>query len=124
VVKVPRRAAVFLVAAGAGALLLYLVDPEDGGLFPPCAFHLLTGWLCPGCGLTRAVHHLLHGDVTTALAFNALLPLYLLLLGGLTAGWLWREARGYTPGVLRVRASLIALAGFAMIGFGVVRNLV
>jgi hypothetical protein len=108
---------------GVGATLLYFVDPAERGIFPPCAFHLVTGWLCPGCGLTRAVHHLLHGDVATALAFNALLPLYLLLLGGLTAGWLWRDAKGYTPRALQVRASMVALAGVAMVGFGVLRNL-
>jgi hypothetical protein len=42
------------------------------GFLPPCPWHALTGWACPGCGTTRAVVSLLHGRVGDALAFNPL----------------------------------------------------
>lgn len=112
-----------VVAAGLGALL-FTVDPAGSRLFPPCIFHLTTGLQCPGCGLTRAVHLLFHGDLAGALALNSLLPLYALLLGALLAGWLWREVKGHTPRVLQIRASLITASGLTMIAFGVMRNLV
>lgn len=41
---------------------------------------MLTGLKCPGCGTQRAIHALLHGDVVTALRFNALLPVSIPLL--------------------------------------------
>jgi hypothetical protein len=40
----------------------------------PCAFRQATGIPCPGCGLSRALASLLHGDVSRALAFHAFAP--------------------------------------------------
>ena len=36
-------------------------------VFPPCMFHALTGFSCPGCGSTRAVSALLRFDLLTSL---------------------------------------------------------
>ncbi len=46
---------------------------EDSDFYPPCVFHSLTGLQCPGCGTTRALHHLLHGDIVGAFHLNAML---------------------------------------------------
>ena len=61
------------LAAAAGLVLVYRFDPAHVHFFPPCLFHALTGLQCPGCGSTRALHHLLHGDVGGALRLNPLL---------------------------------------------------
>ncbi|MBQ1252977.1 MAG: DUF2752 domain-containing protein [Alistipes sp.] len=37
---------------------------------PKCIFHLLTGWDCPACGIQRAFHSLLHGELILALRYN------------------------------------------------------
>jgi len=63
------------VAATAAVLFvsvatLYAVDPTRYRITPPCPYLALTGLACPGCGLTRAAHFLLHGDITRAFAFN------------------------------------------------------
>ena len=59
------------VAAGAGIWLLRTFDPNVAGSpFPPCLFRLLTGHYCIGCGLTRALHALVHGDLPRALSMN------------------------------------------------------
>lgn len=100
-----------------------VVDPERGGVTPPCPFHALTGWWCPGCGMTRAAHHLLRGDVTGALRYNALLPLVVTLIA-----LMWCDWYGRTIG----RRSLLAgrmpawapTAGIVVaVAFAVVRNL-
>jgi hypothetical protein len=64
-------------AAGAAAVLamsflglVYVVDPTRRMITPPCPYLTLTGLACPGCGLTRATHFLLHGDVARAFAYN------------------------------------------------------
>jgi len=36
-----------------------------------CGLYKLTGYLCPGCGGQRALHHLLHGELIQALRSNA-----------------------------------------------------
>jgi hypothetical protein len=61
------------LAAAVGLVLVYRFDPARVHVFPPCLFHLATGLQCPGCGSTRALHHLLHGDVAGAFRLNPLL---------------------------------------------------
>jgi hypothetical protein len=53
-------------------VILYRYPPAENGWYPHCAFHRLTGLHCPGCGATRCVHALLHGDLRQAGAYNAL----------------------------------------------------
>ena len=65
------------VAAGQLATL----DPSATGAYPVCAVRGITGWWCPGCGLTRAAHHLMHGDIGQAFGYNALVvPIVALLV--------------------------------------------
>lgn len=81
-----RPATVALGAAGLGVVLVGVwllrnFDPNAAGSwFPSCVFSDLTGWYCPGCGITRALHALVHFDFARALAMNALLVLSLPVL--------------------------------------------
>jgi hypothetical protein len=61
----------FISAIGFAVILLLQFDPNQAGSpLPPCPFHWLTGLYCPGCGATRALHALLHGDVEKAFSMN------------------------------------------------------
>jgi hypothetical protein len=117
-----RRAAPF-VAAGlvaAGCAYVGLTDPSGGGAFVPCPLHAATGLWCPGCGMTRGLHHLLNGDVPAALSSNLLLPVVVVIA---VWGWLawWRPTfprLGSTlPGWVWPALAAVAAA------FGVARNL-
>lgn len=63
-----------LVAALAVIVVLvavYVFDPMSGDFpFPRCIFKSLTGWSCPGCGATRALHALLHCNFAEAWGAN------------------------------------------------------
>ena len=61
------------IAGAIGIFILYRFDPVTTRGFPQCVFHSLTGLQCPGCGTTRALHALLHGNVAAAWHFNAAL---------------------------------------------------
>src|SRR5277367_6162795 len=68
-----RLAALILCALAAGvATLVFFFNPATHHFYPVCQFHRLTGLNCPGCGMTRALYALLHGDFITALHDNAL----------------------------------------------------
>lgn len=85
------------VAVGAGGWLLRTFDPNAAGSpFPPCMFHAFTGLYCIGCGLTRGLHALVHGDIAGAFAMNPLGMLMLALMP-LMAAW----GKGWQPRLLR-----------------------
>jgi Protein of unknown function (DUF2752) len=113
------------IGGGAAAVATYVaaVDPADAAVQIPCPFHAATGWWCPGCGLTRATHHLLRGDLASAVSYHALAPAVLAV--GVWAWLAWwypsvggRMIAGPTP--VPVRA-WIALGG-ALIAFAILRN--
>ena len=74
-VPTKRLAAPALAAAGAALLLRF--PPAQYGFYPLCPIHQLTGLLCPGCGATRALAALLHGNLAEAWHQNALILLLL-----------------------------------------------
>lgn len=39
----------------------------------PCLFYKLTGYKCPGCGVTRALFSLIKGDIKQAIHYNKIL---------------------------------------------------
>jgi hypothetical protein len=107
------------VVLGTG-LLLYAVDPAGVAWLPKCPLHQITGWHCPGCGVTRAAHALLHGDLLGAFNKNALL-LFLTPLLLLYCGWKRRrEGRAWSTTISR-RAILGLLA--LLLLFAVLRNI-
>ena len=88
-----RKYKIQALAIGACIILLviYALWDPSRNLFPRCPFLALTGLECPGCGSQRAVHALLHGNISTAFGFNPLMIIllpylavcaYLELLGG------------------------------------------
>ncbi|GEM_PF-808624 len=77
-------------------LLLLPADFFDYGA-SICLYRRLLQVECPGCGLTRATQHLIHGEWHTALAYNPLVLVttpILLWLWWQNIRWFWRK--GYT----------------------------
>src|SRR5687768_1822652 len=76
---VSRRLTALLVwlTLAFGTAYLFIFEPGKSGFFPICPFRALTGLTCPGCGSTRALHRLLHGDMVAAFEFNPFLVLSL-----------------------------------------------
>jgi hypothetical protein len=72
---VSRRLTALLIwlTLAVGATYLFIFEPGKTGFFPACPFRALTGFTCPGCGSTRGLHRLLHGDVVGAFEFNPLM---------------------------------------------------
>ncbi len=73
-----------LLALGAAVCAVLLIVPPGSPRakwLPKCMFHKMTGLYCPGCGATRALSAMLHGDVKASLHNNLLLfPLLALIV--------------------------------------------
>jgi hypothetical protein len=86
-------AAAMLTFAGTAAIaVLFFFDPSRNNFYPGCTFHKLTGLNCPGCGATRALYALLHGNFPVALKDNAL---FIFALAALAARGAWFAAKHF-----------------------------
>jgi hypothetical protein len=106
---------------GAAAVYTAVDDPSDGGPYLPCPFRTLTGWWCPVCGSTRATHHLLRGELVTALRYQMFVPI---LLAAIVAAWsAWMLTSVGRPTRFRLAPRQQATVLVVLTVFGVVRNL-
>jgi len=113
---------VLAVAAMGSAGVVYFFDPSAHNFYPVCQFHRLTGLNCPGCGGTRALYALLHGDFATALRDNAMLVLGLAAVGARGGWFALNRLRGRRNGHFFPGSFLLPLV-VAVVVFGVLRNL-
>ncbi|WP_245667844.1 DUF2752 domain-containing protein [Actinomadura macra] len=117
------RQGVVLGGIAAAVLVVAKVDPNEPGHYPGCPFLFLTGYYCPGCGATRLVHALAHGDVGTAFGLNPVVFLLLPVLGYLYVRWTVLAARGQPMQSLLLRpVAAYGLLGVLLV-FWIVRNL-
>ena len=104
------------IAVGAGVWLLRSFDPNAAGSpFPPCMFHAFTGLYCVGCGLTRGLHALVHGDIVGAFAMNPLGMLMLPLMPLMVAwgkGWQPRLLQPLMDVAMQPKLWLLLLPGY------------
>ena len=113
-------AASIIVLAGAALM------PADGIGMRVCGWQAMSGHDCPGCGLSRSVRNLAHGDPSLAFSYHpfGLIVLPYAVITASTLLWprsLRRRVRAHmdrhTAGVLRTGKVLIAL----FLLFGVTR---
>ncbi len=105
------------VAVPLGATLLYTYAPTEYTFYPRCMFRVTTGLNCPGCGMTRCLAALLHGNLAQAFAYN---PLFVVLLPAITYGlytiayqmWTGRRAPGPSAPVWMMRGLVVVLLAY------------
>ena len=117
-----RAAAPLAVAALAAALLLRF-PPDRYSFYPQCPVYRYLHLLCPGCGATRALAVLLHGDIAEALRLNALTTL-LTPFAAMYAAFCYRRFLWCEPLQLPrlPRSAVYTTLGVAVL-FAIVRNL-
>lgn len=106
----------------AGAAYLFIFEPGKSGFFPICPFRFLTGFTCPGCGGTRALHQLLHGNVETAFTLNPLLLIAIPFLLFLLIRYSVIAMRGGVPRPIRMPAMFTYALVAIVLSFWIFRN--
>ena len=105
-----------------GAVYLFAFEPGKTGFFPICLFRFFTGFTCPGCGTTRALHQILHGHFLTAFTLN---PLFIIAIPFLLFAFLRYTVtvlRGGVPRPNALPASYIYAIFFVVLSFWIFRN--
>lgn len=70
-----------LILISVCALALKITGFPIGNYMPPCMFHAVTGYYCPGCGGTRAAFALIHGKFIQSFYYHPIV-LYTAIAGG------------------------------------------
>jgi hypothetical protein len=111
------------MAGAVGYTLATNPADADAGAAPTCLLKYTTGFVCPGCGGTRAAWFLLHGDIPDAARHHAVFVfavpflLYMYFAWALKRVFRWNVPQlTLSPGVI---GAFIAVWGV----FSVVRNL-
>ncbi|HBT22644.1 MAG TPA: hypothetical protein DEA68_08400 [Verrucomicrobiales bacterium] len=106
-----------------GATALFFLNPSEHSFFPKCSFYVATGFSCPGCGSTRALFHLTHGNLLEALRLNP--GLMALITLGLTdyIRFVVSVIHGNPFQTLFGRLKLLGALMGVMLVYGVIRNL-
>lgn len=115
-------AATAVVAMGAAGVVGYVFDPTKTSIFPVCPLFSLTGFACPGCGLTRGFHALMHGDVIVALDFNLLIPVWAVIFVYVFVSLVLLAIRGRGLPMWATYPRFLWAFMIALVSFGVLRN--
>ncbi|MBO4636122.1 MAG: DUF2752 domain-containing protein [Clostridiales bacterium] len=106
--------------------IAYLIWLRITGLGIPCPIRSITGWLCPGCGITTLFVRLFQGDIKGAFDANPFIfctgPLLIAIL-------MTNEYIVLTPSRDHKRLKLILeivciVYVIALIVFGILRNVI
>lgn len=112
-----------LAAIGAGVAAVAYFDPVKQNILPACPLLSMTGYACPGCGLTRGFHALFHGDFIVALDFNMLIPIWTFIGTYLSISLILFTLRGRgLPAFYANNYFLFSLLGLLLL-FGALRNI-
>lgn len=114
-------AAVGVAAVGA-CVVAGLTDSGDTWL-PVCPLKTMTGLDCPGCGMTRALRALTHGQLGAAADHNLLLVVALPLLIVLWALWLGRSLGLTQARLITWQRSTVVTVVAVLLGFWLLREL-
>ena len=125
----------FLIGETIYKLLIYLVAIIifikiyclvflEYGIVIPCFFHKLTGFYCPGCGVTRMLSSLMKLEFYQAFRYNSLifiaLPFIIICIGDIVIKWLYnRQDYFYRKINNKVWVALLIIA----VLFGIARNI-
>jgi len=92
---------------------------------PGCFFRQITGFECPGCGMTRAGYEFLNGRIGDAFALNpvgmVIFPWAMVAVGIEVLGWVRGKPMPYRFKAGRRGAIILAVV---IIGWWILRNLI
>ncbi|MFD0819735.1 DUF2752 domain-containing protein, partial [Micromonospora zhanjiangensis] len=125
--RLPRWAAPLaaLGVMGAAVGFTLLTDPTTSAPDDPptCLLKLTTGLDCPGCGGTRAMWYILHGDLADAARHHIIWVFVLPFLLYLYLTWAVRQAFGWRLPQLKVTPLMLGVVLAVWFSFSVLRNL-
>lgn len=121
-----KQRALKVIKLGAVLLILgcaYAFFADKTGIFIPCVFRLITGFKCPGCGITHMFLNILRLDFRSAWSNNPAVMLMLPLFAYLATTNIYRYIKYGTRKEPKHETVIEILMLIALIVFGIIRNI-
>ncbi len=96
-------------------------NPHVPGALGYCPLYAATGLYCPGCGGTRAVYDLAHGDVASAMSMNPVFTLAVPVLAILWVRW-FMFTRGKATKAWNLPQWFYPVMAVGLVAFAILRN--
>lgn len=110
---IKKKEVKFLILLGVIGIIYIYNQPVDDGPILPCIIQKVTGFQCPGCGLTRSIRSFLHFEFREAFYYNKLLfTIFPLIL--ISTFITDKKKKNY----------FIYLLLFLTIAYGIIRNII
>lgn len=93
------------------------------GVGIPCMINLITGYKCPGCGVSRMCMAFMRLDVNAAYHYNKVLFLLLPILLAVFSYQLYRYIRYNETKLTKVQLAILYIAVALLVIWGFVRNM-
>ena len=116
---------ILIAAVSAYAGITKLTGIHFLSYYPPCAFRLITGFYCPGCGGTRAVIALFHGHILRSVFYHPIV-VYTAGFGGwfMLSQTIEKASRGRFAIGMHYRDLYLWIALFLVVVNCLIKNLV
>lgn len=103
--------------------ILYGIFVMNTGIGIPCIFNLITGYECPGCGVTRMCMAIMRLDFKAAYNYNKMLFLLSPALIYVFASQIYRYVRFDKTKLTKVQSIIIYIIAALLVIWGIIRNL-
>lgn|SRR5574344_220749 len=89
----------------------------------PCVFHLVTGFKCPGCGISRMCLSILHLDFKKAFHYNQMIFILLPVFIVVVITQIVRYIKYNQTKTTKVQSAIYYIGIALLVIFGVLRNI-
>ncbi len=103
--------------------IAYILFNLSTGIGIPCLFHSLTGYSCPGCGVSRMIISILKFDFLSAVHYNAALLFLSPAILVLAVQLIYKYIKTGSKMLSRAQSVTVVVIIVILILFSVIRNL-
>ncbi len=104
-------------------LIVYLIVSHLFEIYIPCPIHYITGFYCPGCGITRLIYSMLKLDFYQAFRYNPLLFIMLPFFIFFIINDIYSKIKNKEPLYRKVPNYVYIFIIVLLIIYGILRNI-
>ena len=103
--------------------LIYYIIGNTFNIYIPCVFNELTGFYCPGCGVTRMINSLVKLDFYQAFRYNQLLFILMPVFIFYLVDYIYKSIKNKKTLLYKTPNYIWYIIVALLVIFGIIRNI-